>query len=85
MSESRFPHLRQYGCPHGELYQSEQISDYDASFTSVLEYQVDTQDNDIAVNVTEYSGNHACFVLRKDHIPFLEQLLNDLKEVSKDE
>ncbi|QMS41915.1 hypothetical protein Bolokhovo_45 [Bacillus phage Bolokhovo] len=82
---SKFPHLTQYEHPHSELHQSERVFDADESFPSRIEYQVDTQDKDIAVNVAEYGGNHACFIFNKDHVPFLEQLLIDLKEVTKDE
>ncbi|AGE60808.1 hypothetical protein I907_gp44 [Bacillus phage Eoghan] len=80
---SQFPHLTQCDHPHSELYNSEEILDLDATYTSKLDYQVDTQDKDIAVNVTQYGNNQACFIFGEKHIPFLEQLLSDLKEVTK--
>ncbi|AGE61036.1 hypothetical protein FINN_43 [Bacillus phage Finn] len=85
MNENRFPHLTQYEHPHSELYTSQEVNDGDPDCPSVLDYQVDTNDKDITLAINDGDDDYACFILNKDHIPFLEQLLSDLKEVTKDE
>lgn len=79
---SQFPHLTQYDHPHSELYQSKEVHDSDTSMPAVMDYQVDVDDKDIILQLKD-GVSYCGFILNKEHIPFLEQLLNDLKEVTK--
>lgn len=86
MNESRFPHLKQYEEPMQMLFQSETIGEYDdPTSDTTMEYQVDAHDKDIVLTIEEDGESSAAFILTEQHIGFLEQLLDDLKEVTGDE
>ncbi|AMR60084.1 hypothetical protein LEO2_45 [Bacillus phage Leo2] len=81
MSESRFPWLQQQG---GYL-KSVIVNDVSSGELPIgyMHYEIKRDKMKDIELVIECMENDEVFILNKEHIPFLEQLLSDLKEVTK--
>lgn len=76
---NQFPHLSETTIG---WYKSEEVSD-GCTPESVLKYIVSPEEKEIELVTEEGEWDSTQFYLKRKHIPFLEQLLSDLKEVTK--
>lgn len=80
MSKVKFPKLKEL--IDNELYASETVSDGDLVLEGRLSYYLDVEEKDLSIHL-DTDDKIVTFTARKQHIPFLEQLLADLKEVTE--
>ncbi|QMS41917.1 hypothetical protein Bolokhovo_47 [Bacillus phage Bolokhovo] len=76
---SNFPHLEKTSESH---YKSGVTKDTALPESEML-YLVDTFEKDITLTTVEDGWDQTEFVLTKQHLPFLKQLVKDLEEVTK--